>query len=398
MLRDLTPYRNQEYVDLFYEFFPNNHDPSDLNIRGLGVYRIRVYERKVVIISDIGIGCSLINCVSSVIEKIRNELELPLGCKYIQHEIPALYLQWGYEYFIQEIEINQSYQNIQSKIEENFELIRGREDNDNTEWHRLSKEEIEEWIKLSLNWGIFVQSEAQGITKISHRSIKKLNDNILKNNKVLDKSFYQSSLDFVRQNFSDIQDKYGNKLYSLNIDKQKMEEFLRCFYYIDNYNELTSLVCTPTEWISTERVLSCPWNEERLAESLAYLKLGHQTPPPIQVDVYILGRNNYWYTVIDGMHRTTAAKMNGIQEIPARVFSESLMPLNYFVLFDGHLFYVGGKTPICLSRGKPEKYFYDLEKIGIKRFVDNILGTVLFFGYFFWLKLQQRIRPYKIWL
>ncbi len=49
MLRDLTPYKNQEYVDLFYEFFPNNHDPSDLNIRGLGVYRIRVYERKVVI-------------------------------------------------------------------------------------------------------------------------------------------------------------------------------------------------------------------------------------------------------------------------------------------------------------------------------------------------------------
>lgn len=397
MIRDLTPYRNQQYVDVFYEFFYKNRDYSDLNIRGVGVYRIRVYERKFVIISDIGIGCSLINCISSVVEKIKKELELPVGCKYIKHEIPALELQWAYQSFIKEIQENLNYQNIQSKIEENFELILWREENNNSEWHRLSKDQIEQWGKLTLNWGTILQAEAQPNTGISHRTINKIN---LKNDKdiKLDKKVYQYYLDTVRQNFSEIQEKYGNKLYPLNIDKQKIEDFIGFFYYIDNDNELTRHVCTPSEWISTERVLSCPWNEERLAESLAYIKLGHQTPPPIQVDVYILGKNNYWYTVTDGMHRTTAAKMNGIKQIPARVSSEFLMPLNYFVLFDGHLFYLGDKAPICLSQGKPERYFYELEKIGIKRFIDNVLGAILFFSYFFWLKLQQRIRPYKIWL
>jgi hypothetical protein len=59
MLRDLTPYRNQKYVDVFYEYFPETRKNSSLNDRGYGVYRIRIYDRKVAIISEIGIGCSL---------------------------------------------------------------------------------------------------------------------------------------------------------------------------------------------------------------------------------------------------------------------------------------------------------------------------------------------------
>lgn len=67
MLRDLETYKCQKYVDVFYEYFIEAEKPSELNKRGRGIYRIRVYDRQVVIISDIGLGYPLRGCLKSQI-------------------------------------------------------------------------------------------------------------------------------------------------------------------------------------------------------------------------------------------------------------------------------------------------------------------------------------------
>ena len=165
----------------------------------------------------------------------------------------------------------------------------------------------------------------------------------------------------VSYNFSAIQSKYG-KVEPWETDAEDIKWFLTFFA------EPESTEINQEQIILVDRVFSKPWNQWRLALALAHRKLG-QTAPAINVSAYRMKDNSYWYTVNDGMHRTTAAKMAGQKTIKAKVREERIFLNNKYVLCDDHLFKVGKSGLILMSGHLPKGYYNFLEALfAIKRY------------------------------
>lgn len=124
---------------------------------------------------------------------------------------------------------------------------------------------------------------------------------------------------FVFNNFAGIKEKYG-KVEPWGIDVQKVKSFLQS---LSDF-EIQFIKINKKQTISVDRVLSKPLNKWRLALALAHLEVGHK-PPPICVNAYKVEGMGYWYILTDGVHRSTAAKMTGLQEIQAEVIREIVL-------------------------------------------------------------------------
>lgn len=123
----------------------------------------------------------------------------------------------------------------------------------------------------------------------------------------------------VFQNFPTIKEKYG-KIEPWGIDAYIAKTFLQSLAGLEI--KITKL--NQKQTISLDRVLSKPSNKWRLALALAHLEARHQALP-ILVNGYKVEGIGHWYVVIDGVHRTTAAKMTGQIEIEAEVIREIVL-------------------------------------------------------------------------
>lgn len=176
-------------------------------------------------------------------------------------------------------------------------------------------------------------------------------------------------LDVVSQQFSAIQSEYG-KVKPWGIDAEDVKWFLT-FFSEGEYLELNQEKIIPLN-----RVFSKPWNQWRLALALAHRQLG-QNPPPIHVNAYRFEDNSYWYTINDGMHRTTAAKMAGEQTIKALIREERMMLTKRYALCDGHLFKLDDQGAVLMSKHLPRGYYNFLEGLfGVKRHPHNLLELI----------------------
>lgn len=179
-------------------------------------------------------------------------------------------------------------------------------------------------------------------------------------------------LDFVSQDFSAIQTKYG-KVKPWETDAEDIKWFLTFFA------ESKSTEINQEQTIPVDRVFSKPWNQWRLALALAHRKLG-QEAPAINVSAYKMKDNSYWYTINDGMHRTTAAKMAGQKTIKAHVREERILLSNKYALYDGHLFKVNKSDFVLMSSHLPKGYYNFLEDLfGVKRYPHNSFKSPLLF-------------------
>lgn len=168
-------------------------------------------------------------------------------------------------------------------------------------------------------------------------------------------------LNFVSRDFEVIQTKYG-KVNPWQTDAEDIKWFLTFFA------EAESTEINQEQTISVDRVFSKPWNQWRLALALAHRKLG-QTAPAIHVSAYRMEDSSYWYTVNDGMHRTTAAKMAGQKTINAKVREERRFLNNKYVLCNGHLFKVNKSGLLLMSSHLPKGYYNFLETLfGVKKY------------------------------
>ncbi|MGQ4649473.1 hypothetical protein [Lyngbya aestuarii] len=160
---------------------------------------------------------------------------------------------------------------------------------------------------------------------------------------------------FVSRNFRVIQETYG-KVKPWGTDAEDIKWFLTFFSegeYIERNQQ---------ELIPVNRIFSKPWNEWRLALALAHRKLG-QKAPPIRVHAYCLEDQNYWYTVDDGMHRTTAAKMANQPTIEAIVIAERAMPTKHYYLDNGYLFKLTNQGSVIINQYLPKGYYNYLEDL-----------------------------------
>ncbi|HEY9636225.1 MAG TPA: hypothetical protein V6D14_22660 [Coleofasciculaceae cyanobacterium] len=156
---------------------------------------------------------------------------------------------------------------------------------------------------------------------------------------------------FVYQNFNKIQEKYG-KVEPWGVDAHEITSFLRS---LDDY-EIEIIKLKNKQIISVDRVLSKPCNKWRLAKALAQLEAG-ETALPIRVDAYRVEGIGCWYTVKDGINRTTAAKMIGLQEIEAEVVREIVLDC----------------AAIRRKYSKYPKQRYWLEVLGIKKSLPGLI-------------------------
>lgn len=123
----------------------------------------------------------------------------------------------------------------------------------------------------------------------------------------------------VSQTFTEIKEKYG-KVEPWGIDSHEVKNFIQNLSDFD----LETIKLHQKQIILLDRVLSKPWNKWRLATALAYLET-RQVAPPICVNAYKIEGIGCWYTVTDGVHRATAAKMTGQIEIEATVIREIVL-------------------------------------------------------------------------
>ena len=155
----------------------------------------------------------------------------------------------------------------------------------------------------------------------------------------------------VFQNFRSIKEKYGN-VEPWGIDSQEIKNFLQNLSDFD----LETIKLNQKQIISLDRVLSKPWNKWRLAKALTYLET-RQVAPPIFVKAYKVEGSSYWYTVTDGMHRATAAKMTGQLEIEATVLREIVLDC----------------PAIRQKYGQSPRESYFLEILGIKKSLSGLV-------------------------
>ena len=179
-------------------------------------------------------------------------------------------------------------------------------------------------------------------------------------------------LNFVSHNFSEIQTKYG-RVRPWGTDAEDIKWFLTFFA------ESKSTEINQEQTIPVDRVFSKPWNQWRLALALAHRQLG-QTAPAINVSAYRMPDNSYWYTVNDGMHRTTAAKMAGQKVITAKVIEERILLSNKYALYNGHLFQINQSRFVLISGHLPRGYYNFLEELfGVKKYPQNSFESFLLF-------------------
>lgn len=155
----------------------------------------------------------------------------------------------------------------------------------------------------------------------------------------------------VSQTFTEIQEKYG-KVEPWGIDSHQVKNFLHNLSDFD----LEIIKLNQKQIIPLDRILSKPWNKWRLAKALAYLET-RQVAPPICVNAYKVEGIGYWYTVTDGVHRATAAKMIGQLEIEATVIREIVLDC----------------TAIRQKYRQSPRESYLLEILGIKRSLPGLL-------------------------
>lgn len=124
---------------------------------------------------------------------------------------------------------------------------------------------------------------------------------------------------FVYHNFKKIKEKYG-KVEPWGVDVRAITTFLQNLE--DCEREIIKLKNKQT--IVVDRILSKPYNKWRLAKAIVQLE-AKQTTLPIRVDAYRIEGIGCWYIVKDGMHRSTAVKMMGLQEIEAEVAREIIL-------------------------------------------------------------------------
>ncbi len=124
---------------------------------------------------------------------------------------------------------------------------------------------------------------------------------------------------FVFHNFTKIKEEYG-KVEPWGIDALQVKNFIQS---LSDF-ELEFIKINKNQTIPVDRVLSKPWNKWRLALAIAHLQSKHKAPP-ICVNAYKVEGVGYWYVVTNGMHRATAAKIIGQQEIQAEVIREIVL-------------------------------------------------------------------------
>jgi uncharacterized ParB-like nuclease family protein len=151
---------------------------------------------------------------------------------------------------------------------------------------------------------------------------------------------------FVFHNLPKIKEKYG-KVEPWGVDALKVKNFIQSLSEFG----IKFTKINEKQTIPVERVLSKPClNKWRLALAIAHLELKHKAPP-ICVNAYKVEGIGYWYVVTNGIHRVTAAKMMGQQEIQAEVVREIILDC----------------AAICRNYQKSSTENYLLEVLGIKR-------------------------------
>lgn len=158
----------------------------------------------------------------------------------------------------------------------------------------------------------------------------------------------------VSKNFTAIQEKYG-KLEPWRIDAHQVKDFLQRISDFD----IKTIKLKQKQIISVDRILSKPCNKWRLAKALAHLE-AKQNVLPILVDAYKVEGIGYWYTVTDGVHRTTAAKITGQLEIEATVLREIVLDC----------------AVIRRKYGKLSQEKYLLEVLGIKKSLPGMIVLI----------------------
>jgi hypothetical protein len=158
----------------------------------------------------------------------------------------------------------------------------------------------------------------------------------------------------VSQSFTLIKDKYG-KVEPWGIEAQQLKNFLQS---LSDF-EIEVIKINRKQTISLDRVLSKPSNKWRLALALAHLEARYKAAP-ICVNAYRVEGMGCWYIVTDGVHRTTAAKIMGQEEIEAVVIREIVLDCP------------------AIRRNYPqsptESYF--LEVLGIKRSLRGLIELI----------------------
>jgi len=158
----------------------------------------------------------------------------------------------------------------------------------------------------------------------------------------------------VSQSYTTIKEKYG-KVEPWRIDAHQVRDFLQRISEFDT----KTIKLKQKQIISVDRVLSKPCNKWRLAKALAHLET-KQKVLPIWVDAYKVEGIGYWYTVTDGVHRTTAAKMTGQLEIEATVLREIVLDC----------------AAIRRKYGKSPEENYLLEVLGIKKSLPGMIVLI----------------------
>lgn len=158
----------------------------------------------------------------------------------------------------------------------------------------------------------------------------------------------------VCQNFTTLKETYG-KVEPWEIDAYVVKKFLQS---LSDFQLETSRV-NQKQIIPLDRVLSKPWNKWRLALALAHLEI-KQTAPPIRVNAYKVEGASYWYVVIEGLHRATAAKMMGYPEIQAEVMREIVLDC----------------ATLRKKCRKSSRANYLLEVLGIRKSLRGMLGLI----------------------
>jgi len=123
----------------------------------------------------------------------------------------------------------------------------------------------------------------------------------------------------VFQNFTTIKEKY-EKVEPWGIDSQLLKDFIQ---NLSNF-EIEIIKVNQNQLIPLDRVLSKPGNRWKLALALSHLETRHKAPP-ILVNAYQVEGIGCWYIVTNGMHRATAAKIMGLEEIEAEVIREIVL-------------------------------------------------------------------------
>lgn len=158
----------------------------------------------------------------------------------------------------------------------------------------------------------------------------------------------------VCQNFTTLKEKYG-KVEPWEIDAYVVKKFLQS---LSDFELETNRV-NEKQIIPLDRVLSKPWNKWRLALALAHLEI-KQIAPPIRVNAYKVEGAGYWYVVIEGLHRATAAKMMGYPEIQAEVIREIVLDC----------------ATLRQKCRKSPRANYLLDVLGIRKSLRGMLGLI----------------------